>query len=60
MSDSVSKEVITEWLDNERVLALALAIEFHNGVAANPNATPSGLGTVFDTSDKIIEYVLRK
>lgn len=59
MSDSTSKEVITEWLDNERVLALALAIEFLNGVAVNPNSTPAGVKKLFETSDQIIEYLHR-
>lgn len=60
MSDSASKEVITDWLDNERVLALALAIEFLNGVARNPGATPAGIDKLFKNADQIIEYLNRR
>lgn len=56
-SETLKNDVLSEYLDDERVLALTLAIWYLNGVHSNPNATPSKIGTLFETSDKITRYL---
>ena len=56
-AESLRQDVLQDYLDDEKVLALTLAIWWLNGVHSNPNATPSKINTVFETSDKIIRYL---
>jgi len=56
-AESLRQDVLQDYLDDEKVLALTLAIWWLNGVHSNPNATPSKIDTVFKTSDQIIRYL---
>jgi len=56
-SDALKSEILGDYLDDERVLAMTLAVWFLNGVHANPKATPGNLGTLKTTADSIGMYL---
>lgn len=56
MNDPAS-EIIDEFLDDPKVVALALAVTYWGLTNQNPNTNPASVGTVKDTANQFLYYL---
>lgn len=57
MNESPLSQTIDSLIDDEKALALALAVTYWGMVGQNPNATPAGIGQVQSTADQFLRYL---
>jgi hypothetical protein len=58
MNNQPTDYVINEFLDDEKTLALALAVQYWGMTNQNPATSPAKLQTVLETADKFHRWLL--
>jgi hypothetical protein len=57
MQNNMIDDIMDDYLDNPKVIALALAVEYWGLTNQNPNTSPASTGTVLDTANKFLHYI---
>jgi hypothetical protein len=57
LPDNVAQSIISEYVDDEKVLSLALAVMYWSSVGQNPNTTPPQEGKILGTAQKFYQYI---
>jgi len=57
VNESTTGRIIDDFLDDPKVLALALAVEYWGMTNQNPNTSPAKLDTILDTANKFLRYL---
>lgn len=57
MNETPASKLIYDYMDDEKVVALALAVTYWGMTNQNPSTQPAKLGTVLDTADKFYRYL---
>lgn len=55
--DTPVDKVFDDYLDDEKIIALALAVQYWGMTNQNPNTSPAKLGTVIDTAQQFRRYL---
>lgn len=57
MNDTPANSIINDYLDDERVVSLALAVTYWGLTNQNPHTTPAGIGQVLDTAKRFQNHL---
>lgn len=57
MNETPVNKILEDYLDDESVIALSLAVTYWGLTNQNPNTTPAGIGQVLETANKFKHYL---
>lgn len=57
MTNTPVNNIIDDYLDDPKVVALALAVTYWGLTNQNPNTSPASTGTVLETANKFLHYM---